>query len=325
MHFPDAAHAVATAEPKQGLTTLERWLTGPRFDGLPVPDSGHRPPALSFEFFPPRTEALEQQLWACIRRLEPLAPRFVSVTYGAGGTTQARTHATVTRLLRETSLVPAAHLTCVGATREEVDAVAAAYHQAGVRHIVALRGDVPGGGPYSPHPGGYAFAADLVAGLRRVADFEITVAAYPETHPAASSPEADLDNLKRKLDAGATRAITQYFFEPETYLRFLDRCLAAGITAPIVPGIMPVSNFAQAAKFSAMCGASVPAWLGHLFEGLDEDAETRRMVAAVVAAEQVRLLQANGIDELHFYTLNRPDLVYAIAHILGVRARPLAG
>jgi methylenetetrahydrofolate reductase (NADPH) len=228
-------------------------------------------------------------------------------------------------LLRETSLVPAAHLTCVGATREEVDAVAAAYHEAGVRHIVALRGDMPGGVPYAPHHGGYGFAADLVAGLKRVADFEITVAAYPETHPAASSPEADLDNLKRKLDAGATRAITQYFFEPETYLRFLDRCLAAGITAPIVPGIMPVSNFAQAVKFSAMCGASVPAWLGHLFEGLDEDPETRRMVAAVVAAEQVRLLQANGIDEFHFYTLNRPDLVYAIAHILGVRARPPRG
>jgi methylenetetrahydrofolate reductase (NADPH) len=313
---------VATAEPRQGLTTLERWLTGPRLHGLPVPDSAHRPPALSFEFFPPRTEALEQQLWACVRRLEPLAPRFVSVTYGAGGSTQARTHATVTRLLRETSLVPAAHLTCVGATREEVDAVAAAYHEAGVRHIVALRGDMPGGAPYSPHPGGYSFAADLVAGLKRVADFEITVAAYPETHPAAPSPEADLDNLKRKLDAGATRAITQYFFEPETYLRFLDRCLAAGIKAPIVPGIMPVSNFAQAVKFSAMCGASVPAWLGHLFEGLDEDAETRRMVAAVVAAEEVRLLQANGIDEFHFYTLNRPDLVYAIAHILGVRPRP---
>ena len=202
-----------------------------------------------------------------------------------------------------------------------MDEVARQYWAAGVRHIVALRGDMPGGAAYVPHPGGYAYAADLVAGLRRVADFEISVAAYPETHPAARNAAADLDNLKRKLDAGATRAITQYFFDTDTYLRFLDRALVAGITAPIVPGIMPVSNFAQVARFSAACGASVPAWLGRLFEGLDDDAETRRMVAAVVAAEQVRLLQANGIDEFHFYTLNRPDLVYAIAHILGVRPR----
>jgi len=299
---------------------LPEWLQRPRVAGLPPHDVELPPPALSFEFFPPRTEALEAQLWTCIRRLEPLAPRFVSVTYGAGGSTQERTHATVTRLVSETSLLPAAHLTCVGATRDEVDAVAQRYHAAGVRHIVALRGDAPGAGAYEPHPGGYAYAADLVAGLRRLGDFEITVAAYPETHPAAASADADLDNLKRKLDAGATRAITQYFFETETYLRFLDRCLAAGITAPIVPGIMPVSNFAQAAKFSAMCGTSVPGWLGHMFDGTENDPETRRMVAAVVAAEQVRLLQANGIDEFHFYTLNRPDLVFAIAHILGVRA-----
>jgi len=303
---------------------LERWLTGPRFAALPARDGSDEVPLLSFEFFPPRTEVLEQQLWHCIRRLEPLAPRFVSVTYGAGGSTQARTHATVSRILRETTLVPAAHLTCVAATREAIDAVARAYWQAGVRHIVAIRGDVPGGGDYVPHPGGYAYAADLVAGLKRIADFEISVAAYPEVHPAASSPEADLDNLKHKLDAGATRAITNYFFEAATYLRFLDRCLAAGITAPIVPGIMPVSNFAQAVKFSATCGISVPGWLGHLFEGLEEDHETRRMVAAVVAAEQVRVLQASGIDEFHFYTLNRPDLVYAIAHILGVRPRQSA-
>jgi methylenetetrahydrofolate reductase (NADPH) len=279
----------------------------------------HQAPALSFEFFPPRTEALEQQLWSCIQRLAPLAPRFVSVTYGAGGSTQARTHATVTRILRDTHLTPAAHLTCVGATRDEVDAVARQYWDAGVRHIVALRGDAPPGTVYEPYPGGYAYAADLAAGLKRVADFEISVAAYPETHPGAVSPDADLDNLKRKLDAGATRAITQYFFDSEIYLRFLDRCLAAGITAPIVPGIMPVSNFAQAARFSAMCGASVPAWLGHLFEQIDDDADTRRMIGAVVAAEQVRLLQANGVDEFHFYTLNRPDLTYAIAHLLGAR------
>ncbi len=307
----------AATTPSQA--TLERWLTGPRFTRLPAPDAGSHPPALSFEFFPPRTAALEAQLWSCIQRLAPLAPRFVSVTYGAGGSTQARTHATVLRILAETKLVPAAHLTCVAATREAVDAVAREYWQNGVRHIVALRGDVPGGGPYAPHPGGYAYASDLVAGLRRVADFEVSVAAYPETHPGAASAGADLDNLKRKLDAGATRAITQYFFDTDVYLRFLDRALAAGITAPIVPGIMPVSNFEQARKFSAACGASVPDWLGRLFAGAEEDAETRRMLGAVVAAEQVRLLQANGVDEFHFYTLNRADLTFAIAHILGCR------
>jgi methylenetetrahydrofolate reductase (NADPH) len=302
--------------------TLQRWLTGPRFGALPAPAEG-KVPLLSFEFFPPKTEALEQQLWACIRRLEPLAPRFVSVTYGAGGTTQARTHATVARLVRETRLTPAAHLTCVGATCEEVDEVARRYWQAGVRHIVALRGDPPAGADrYEPHPGGYAQAEDLVRGLRRVGDFEISVGAYPEMHPAALSADADLDHLKRKLDAGATRAITQYFFEADIFLRFLDRCAAAGITVPIVPGILPVSNFEQVRRFSAQCGASVPSWMARLFEGLDQDAETRRMVAAVVAAEQVRVLQASGIDEFHFYTLNRPDLTYAIAHILGVRPRP---
>jgi len=306
--------------------TLARWLTGPRVAGLPAP-AEMPAPRLSFEFFPPRTEKLEEQLWACIRRLEPLAPRFVSVTYGAGGSTQERTHATVARIVSETSLTPAAHLTCVGATREEVDAVARRYWDAGVRHVVALRGDPPAGAAtYTPHPGGYAQAEDLVRGLRRIGDFEISVGAYPETHPAAVSAEADLDFLKRKIDAGATRAITQYFFDTEVYLRFLDRCLAKGITVPIVPGILPVSNFQQVVKFSAMCGASVPAWMGQLFEGLEEDAETRRMVAAVVAAEQVRLLQANGVDEFHFYTLNRSDLTYAIAHILGARpSKPKKG
>jgi methylenetetrahydrofolate reductase (NADPH) len=302
--------------------TLQRWLTGPRFGALPAP-AGLPAPQLSFEFFPPKTDALETQLWSCIRRLEPLRPRFVSVTYGAGGTTQARTHATVARIVQETSLTPAAHLTCVGASRTEVDEVARAYWAAGVRHIVALRGDAPSGAAaYVPHPEGYAYAADLVEGLARVAPFEISVAAYPEGHPTALSADHDLDNLKRKIDAGATRAISQYFFDSETYLRFLDRCAAVGIWVPIVPGILPVTNFAQVRKFSAMCGAGVPDWMGRLFEGLDEDAETRRMVAAVVAAEQVRLLQANGVDEFHFYTLNRPDLVYAIAHILGVRAAP---
>lgn len=300
---------------------LPAWLGNPRFAGLPQFGAEQSPPALSFEFFPPQTEALETQLWTCIRRLEPLAPRFVSVTYGAGGTTQERTHATVTRLATETSLTPAAHLTCVGASKGEVDDVARRYHAAGVRHIVALRGDMPNGVDYVPHPDGYAYAADLVAGLRRIGDFDITVAAYPETHPSAISPQADLDNLKRKLDSGAARAITQFFFDTDTYLRFLDRCLNAGITAPIVPGIMPVSNFAQAARFSAMCGTRVPEWLAHMFKGTENDPETRRMVAAIVAAEQVRLLRANGIDEFHFYTLNRPDLTYAIAHLLGARTR----
>jgi methylenetetrahydrofolate reductase (NADPH) len=304
----------------RGRPTLERWLTGPRFPALPARGAAHPPPLLSFEFFPPKTEALESQLWACIRRLEPLKPRFVSVTYGAGGTTRLRTHLTVARIVQETGLVPAAHLTCVGASRTEVDEVARQYWDAGVRHIVALRGDPSPGAVYEPHPDGYAFAVDLVAGLKRVGDFEVSVAAYPETHPAAVNPGGDLDNLKRKLDAGATRAITQFFFDTSVYLRFLDRCLAAGITAPIVPGILPVSNFAQAVKISSMCGTSVPDWLGHLFDGTDDDQEIRRMVATVVAAEQVRLLQANGVDEFHFYTLNRPDLTYAIAHILGVRA-----
>ena len=303
--------------------TLERWASGTRIAPLPARE-GLAPPAISFEFFPPKTPALETQLWACIERLATLRPNFVSVTYGAGGSTQERTHATVVRIVQETELTPAAHITCVGAPREAVDDVARRYWAAGVRHIVALRGDPPSGEAYAPHPGGYAFAADLVAGLRKVADFEITVAAYPETHPQALSPEADLDNLKRKLDAGATRAISQVFFDNGVFLRFLDRALAAGIKAPIVPGIMPVTNFTQAEKFCAACGTSVPKWMAGMFEGLDDDVETRRMVAAAVAAEQVRLLQANGIDEFHFYTLNRPDLTYAIARILGVKPQPTA-
>lgn len=298
---------------------LERWTDGPRI--APLPERGDAaPPAISFEFSPPKTEALEAQLWSCIRRLEGLSPRFVSVTYGAGGSTQDRTHATLLRILRETSLVPAAHLTCVGASRDAVDTVARRYWEAGVRHIVALRGDPPASADFTPHPGGYAYAADLVAGLRRIADFEISVAAYPETHPQALSPEHDLDNLKRKLDAGASRAITQVFFDTSLFLRFLDRALGAGITAPVIPGIMPVSNFAQVRRMSAMCGTAVPGWMTDMFTGLDDDVETRRMVAAAIAAEQVRVLQANGIDEFHFYTLNRADLSYAIARILGVKA-----
>ena len=266
---------------------------------------------------------MEAALWSTVRRLAPLGPRFVSVTYGAGGATRDRTHATVTRIERDTGLRAAAHLTCVGATRAQVDAVARRYWDAGIRHVVALRGDPPKDtGRYRPHPGGYAFAADLVEGLKRVADFEISVAAYPEVHPEARDAAADLDNLKRKLDAGATRAITQYFFEVETYLRYLDRVRAAGIHVPVVPGILPVTNFAQVKRFSAMCGATVPGWMADLFDGLDEDPETRKLVAASIAAQQCRALQANGVDEFHFYTLNRANLTYAIARILGLRQAP---
>ncbi|MGE0095599.1 MAG: methylenetetrahydrofolate reductase [NAD(P)H] [Alphaproteobacteria bacterium] len=287
---------------------------------LPYAAPETRRPLVSFEFFPPKTAEMEERLWAAVKRLEPLQPRFVSVTYGAGGSTRERTHNTVRRILNETTLTPAAHLTCVGATREEVDEVAREYWNSGVRHIVALRGDSPEGtGRYKPHPGGYAYAVDLVAGLRKIADFEVSVAAYPETHPDAADRGADLDNLKRKIDAGATRAITQYFFEEHVFLDFLERARKAGITVPIVPGILPVTNFQQVVKFSAACGASVPPWLARLFEGLDGDPETRRLVAATVAAEQCRLLQANGINEFHFYTLNRADLAYAICHVLGLR------
>jgi len=275
---------------------------------------------VSFEFFPPKTEKAAITLWDSIARLAPLRPRFVSVTYGAGGSTRERTHATVHRINGETSLTAAAHLTCVGASRDEVDSVAQAYWDAGIRHIVALRGDLPADAtPYQPHPDGYAFAADLVTGLTRIADFEISVAAYPETHPEAVSPAADLDNLRRKIDAGARRAISQFFFESEAFLRFRDRVHAHGIEMPIVPGILPVTNFAQVVRFSGVCGASVPGWLAHLFEGLDDDPETRKLVAATVAAEQCRRLQKEGISEFHFYTLNRADLAYAICHVLGLR------
>jgi len=287
---------------------------------LPFPARRPADLRISFEFFPPKTEKMAETLWSSIKRLEPLNPRFVSVTYGAGGSTRERTHATVMRILKETALSPAAHLTCVNATREEVDEVARSYWEGGVRHIVALRGDAPDAeAGYRPTPGGYDYAADLVEGLKKVADFEVSVAAYPETHPEAQSGEADLDNLKRKLDAGADRAITQYFFGAEVFLRFLDRARKAGITAPIVPGILPVQNFAQVCKFSGMCGTEVPGWMGELFEGLDDDPETRSLVAATVAAEQCRQLHAHGIDEFHFYTLNRADLAYAISHILGLR------
>jgi methylenetetrahydrofolate reductase (NADPH) len=275
---------------------------------------------ISFEFFPPKNEEMEKTLWASVERLAPLAPRFVSVTYGAGGTTRERTHATVKRLVQETKLKPAAHLTCVSATREEIDDVVRGYWNAGVRHIVALRGDPPAGAAkYAPHPGGYAYANDLIAGIKKIGDFEISVGAYPEKHPDSPDADKDIDFLKAKLDAGATRAITQYFFDAEVYLRYRDKVAARGISAEIVPGILPVTNFAQVVKFSKMCGASVPAWLAHLFEGLDGDPDTRRLVAAMVAAEQCRRLQEHGVDAFHFYTLNRADLAYSICHILGLR------
>lgn len=284
------------------------------------------PPSVSFEFFPPKTEKMEQSLWQAVTRLAPLKPAFVSVTYGAGGSTRERTHATVRRIQGDTGIPAAAHLTCVGASRDEIDAVARDYWEAGIRHIVALRGDPPessGGvaGKYEPHPQGYAYAVDLVAGLKQVADFEISVAAYPETHPEAPSADADLDNLKRKADAGATRAITQFFFDNGAFLRFRDRCAAAGIKAPIVPGILPITNFARAVEFAGRCGAAVPTEVADAFDGLDRDPETRQLIAAHVAVEQCRALLAEGVADFHFYTLNRADLTVAICHLLGVRAK----
>jgi methylenetetrahydrofolate reductase (NADPH) len=264
---------------------------------------------------------MEQTLWESIGRLAPLNPSFVSVTYGAGGGTRERTHATVKRILSETSLVPAAHLTCVAATREEVDEVVRAYHAAGVRHIVALRGDPPAGigAAYEPHPGGYAYSCDLVAGIRKTGDIEISVAAFPEKHPESRTFEQDIDALKRKIDAGASRAITQFFFENDTYFRFLDRVHACGIDIPIVPGILPVQNFKQAKNFAERAGASVPQWLAERFEGLDDDIATRRLIAAHLAAEQVLNLTRQGVSDFHFYTMNRAELVYAICHLLGMR------
>jgi methylenetetrahydrofolate reductase (NADPH) len=276
---------------------------------------------VSFEFFPPKTEKMEEALWAAIRRLEPLRPRFVSVTYGAGGSTRERTHTTVARLAGDTALTPAAHLTCVEATREEVDEVARAYKAAGVHHVVALRGDPPTGAgtKYAPHPGGYANAADLVAGLKRIGNFEVSVAGYPEKHPDSATAAADLDNLKAKVDAGAARVITQFFFDNAHYLRFLEAARAQGIWVPIVPGIVPIHNFKQVAGFAGRCGATMPSWLARRLDGLDNDPLTTHLVAAAVAAEQVMDLVDQGIRQFHFYTLNRADLVYAICHLLGLR------
>ena len=276
--------------------------------------------AVSFEFFPPKNAAMEAVLWDSVETLAPLAPRFVSVTYGAGGSTRERTHATVARLARETHIPAAAHLTCVNASRAEIDAIADDYWAAGVRHIVALRGDPPAkDAAFEARPDGYASAADLVAGLKRRHDFEISVSAYPEVHPEARSAAADLDALRAKLDAGATRGITQFFFEPATFLRFRDRVAAAGIAAEIVPGILPVVNFANLQRMAGPCGTDVPAWMARLFEGLDDKPAARQLVAASVAAEQCRRLYDGGVRNFHFYTLNRAELAYAICHMLGVR------
>jgi methylenetetrahydrofolate reductase (NADPH) len=275
---------------------------------------------VSFEFFPPKTEKMAETLWDSVQTLAPLGPDFVSVTYGAGGSTRERTHAAVERIIRETRIPAAAHLTCVDATREEIDAIAQAYWESGVRHIVALRGDVAEpGAAYAPHPQGYANAADLVAGLKKIAPFEISVGAYPESHPDSADEAADLDNLKRKIDAGASRAITQFFFEPECFFRFRDKAASAGIEAEIVPGIMPVMSFASVQRMSGLCGTAIPAWMRTLFDGLDERPAARQLVAATVAAELCRRLYAGDVRKFHFYTLNRAELSYAICHLLGRR------
>lgn len=278
---------------------------------------------ISFEFFPPKTRKMEETLWESVKTLEPLGPRFVSVTYGAGGSTRERTHATVRRIVTETPIKAAAHLTCVDASKAEIEEVIGDYWDAGVRHIVALRGDPPRKGntfePFESHPDGYASAAELVAGIKAFKPFEVSVAAYPEVHPEAGSPQSDLDNLKRKLDAGASRAITQFFFAPENFFRFRDKAAAAGIDAEIVPGILPISNVATTKRIAGMCGASIPSWMDRLFAGLDELPAARQLIAATVAAELCRKLYAGGVREFHFYTLNRAELSYAICHLLGIR------
>ncbi|MDG2288751.1 MAG: methylenetetrahydrofolate reductase [Woeseiaceae bacterium] len=279
------------------------------------------PPAVSFEFFPPNTEAMDATLWESIERLADLEPQFVSVTYGADGSTRERTHAAVARIIKETKLTPAPHLTCIDASRGSIDDIARQYWDMGVRHLVALRGDAPkGDAGYQPHPDGYAYASDLVEGLSKIGDFDISVAAYPEVHPEAADAKFDLDNLKRKLDAGATRAITQFFFDPEVFLRFRDRCAAIGIESAIVPGVLPITRFPQMERFANMCGTTIPAALRNRFDGLEGDAQTRQMIAASVAIEQVKILESEGVTDFHFYTLNRSELTFAICHALGVRA-----
>jgi methylenetetrahydrofolate reductase (NADPH) len=283
-----------------------------------------KPVAVTFEFFPPSDEPMGRQLWQAVQRLAPLQPKFVSVTYGADGSTRHRTHECVLRILRETNLTVAPHLTCVAAARAEVLKIAQDYWQQGIRHLVALRGDprathLSSEGRYRPHPGGFAYASDLVTGLSTVGRFDLSVAAYPEGHPESGGMARELENLKRKVDAGANRAITQFFFETDVFLRYRDRCAAAGIEVDLVPGILPITRFPQLLRFAERCGASVPNWLRERFDGLDDDPETRRMIAANVAIEQVQRLSAHGVDEFHFYTLNRAELTYAICHALGLR------
>lgn len=276
---------------------------------------------VSFEFFPTKNDEMERKLWKAINTLKNLEPEFVSVTYGAGGSTRTRTHNTIAKILKETDLKPASHLTCVAASKEEVDKVAREYWDLGVRHIVALRGDAPAKHPsYQLRPDGYQYASDLVAGLKRIGDFEISVAGYPEKHPEAKTLDEDIDNLKRKVDAGADRIITQFFFDTDCYFEFVEKCRKRGIEVPIVPGILPVSNVKQVKHFSKMCGATIPKWMQDLFKNLDEHEETRKMMAAVVAIEMCRILHNGGVEELHFYTLNRSDLTKAICHVLGIRA-----
>lgn len=298
------------------MREAQRALEAPLFSGLPGDIE------VSFEFFPPKSEKMAQTLWQSVETLAPLDPRFVSVTYGAGGSTRERTHAAVRRIASETEIPAAAHLTCVQATRAEVDQVAREYWEEGVRHIVALRGDAPdGGGSYAPHPGGYENAVDLIAGLRKIADFEISVAAYPEVHPDSPDRQADLDNLKRKFDAGAARAITQFFFDPACFFEFRDKAEAAGIEGEIVPGVMPVMSFAAVQRMSGLCGTAIPDWMEGLFEGLDARPEARQLVSATIAAEMCRRLYAGGVRQFHFYTLNRAELSYAICHMLGLRPK----
>ena len=298
------------------MREAQRALETPLFSGL----SGDI--EVSFEFFPPKNERMNETLWRSVETLAPLGPRFASVTYGAGGSTRERTHQQVVRIQKEAHIPAAAHLTCVEATREQVDEVARHYWDEGIRHIVALRGDPPdGANKYTPHPGGYANAVELIAGLKKVADFEISVAAYPEVHPDSPDAQADIDNLKAKFDAGATRAITQFFFDPQCFFEFRDKAAAAGIEGEIVPGIMPVLSFAAVQRMSGLCGTAIPHWMEGLFDGLDDRPEARKLVSATIAAELCRRLYAGGVRQFHFYTLNRAELSYAICHMLGLRPK----
>jgi methylenetetrahydrofolate reductase (NADPH) len=283
--------------------------------------NGH-PPKVSFEFSPPKTPEAEEQLWRAIRRLEPLAPEFVSVTYGAGGSTRDRTHATVKRIVDETKLKPAAHLTCVAHPRREIDEIVQNYWDAGVRHIVALRGDMPNmDGPYQAHPTGYASTPDLIEGIRKIGPFEISVSAYPERHPDSASLEHDIELLKRKVDAGASRALTQFGFDHDKIARFRDAAAKAGINVPIAPGLIPTTNIKGISRMAAKAGASIPEWLTGLYDGLDSDPDARKIIAATVLADQVEQLRARGFDQFHFYTLNQADLTFAACRLLGIPAR----